>query len=175
MDWLNDLLDNFDKKREQEAQQRRDDLERESSAQNARARLVTNCFQTNILPVLNAAERVIKRKEYRCTVDQPVFIDTATGEQNTSRVGLLVTSEKESPVDKAEKKFNLRNASGIYFDVGNVGNTIVVSKIVYGPFGIQEGKSTIVKSIEINVIDKATVDAILQDFLKEVFSLPGHS
>lgn len=160
MDWLSDLLDNYNRKEAEVAQQYRLKSNSELKKKQEITQKFDKCLEAFIIPVVDKIKGKLESK-YPCEISAPEIRDEQTGEQRKEKVLLGVIPDKNAP------KYDEYRASIISFSPIPESGAINVKKLVrknYDPIAHDSNP------MKLNGITKDSIEDEIRDFLEKVFA-----
>ncbi len=160
MDWLSDLLDNYNRKEAEVAQQYRLKSNSELKKKQEITQKFDKCLKALIIPVVDKIKGKLESK-YPCEISAPEIRDEQTGEQRKEKVLLGVIPDKNAP------KYDEYRASIISFSPIPESGAINVKKLVrnnYDPIAHDSNP------MKLNGITKDSIEDEIRDFLEKVFA-----
>lgn len=160
MDWLSDLLDNYNRKEAEVAQQYRLKSNSELKKKQEITQKFDKCLEALIIPVVDKIKGKLESK-YPCEISAPEIRDEQTGEQRKEKVLLGVIPDKNAP------KYDEYRASIISFSPIPESGAINVKKLVrknYDPIAHDSNP------MKLNGITKDSIEDEIRDFLEKVFA-----
>ena len=160
MDWLNDLLDNYNRKQVEVEQRYRSERNHELEKNQEMTQEFDKCLKACVIPVVDKIKGQLESK-YPCETSAPEIRDEKTGEQRKEKVLLGVIPDKNAP------KYDEYQASIISFSPIPGSGAINVKKLVrknYDPIAHDSNP------INLNGITKDSVEEEIRNFLEKVFA-----
>ena len=160
MDWLNDLLANYNRKEVEVEQRYQSELKREKREKREMTQKFDNCLKAFVIPVVDKIKDRLESK-YPCKASAPEIIDEKTGEQRKEKVLFGVIPDKNAP------KYDEYQASIICFSPVPESGAINVKKLVrknYDPISHDSNPITL------NGITQDSVEEEIRNFLEKVFA-----
>ena len=160
MDWLNDLLEDYDKKELEVEQRYRLELNREIEKKKKMTEKFDRCLEAFVIPVVNEIKGKLESK-YPCESSAPEIRDEKTGEKRREKVLLGVIPDRNAP------KYDEYRASIISFSLIPGSGALNVKKLVrknYDPIAHDSNP------IKINGVTKDCIEEEIRIFLEKVFT-----
>ena len=160
MDWLNDLLEDYDKKELEVEQRYRLELNREIEKKTKMTEKFDRCLEAFVIPVVNEIKGKLESK-YPCESSAPEIRDEKTGEKRREKVLLGVIPDRNAP------KYDEYRASIISFSLIPGSGALNVKKLVrknYDPIAHDSNP------IKINGVTKDCIEEEIRIFLEKVFT-----
>lgn len=160
MDWLNELLDNYNRKEAEVEKRYRTEKNNEWEKNQELTRKFDECLEACIIPVVDKIKGKLE-SQYPCELSAPEIIDERTGEQRKEKVLLGVIPDKNAP------KYDEYKASIISFSPIPGYGAINVKKLVrknYDPIAHDSNP------IHINGITEDSIENEVRNFLEKVFT-----
>ena len=160
MDWLNDLLDDYDRKEWEVAQRYRVELNKDIEKKKELAEKFNKCLESYVIPVVNEIKGKLESK-YPCESSAPEIRDEKTGEKRKEKVLLGVIPDRTAP------KYDKYRASIISFTLIPGSMSLNVKKLVrknYDPIAHDSNP------IKINGVTKDCIEGEIRNFLEKVFN-----
>ena len=160
MDWLNDLLDNYNRKQVEVEQRYKSELNREKTEKKEMTQKFDKCLKSCVIPVVDRIKGQLE-STYPCETSAPEIRDEKTGEQRKEKVLLGVIPDKNAP------KYDEYQASIISFSPIPGSGAINVKKLVrknYDPIAHDSNP------IKLNGITQDSVEEEIRTFLEKVFA-----
>jgi hypothetical protein len=160
MDWLNDLLDDYDRKELEGEQRYRLELNREIEKKKEMTEKFDRCLEACVIPVINEIKGKLESK-YPCESSAPEIRDEKTGEKRREKVLLGVIPDRNAP------KYDEYRASIISFSFIPESGALNVKKLVrknHDPIAHDSNP------IKINGVTKDCIEEEIRNFLEKVFT-----
>ena len=160
MDWLNDLLEDYNKKELEVEQRYRLELNREIEKKTKMTEKFDRCLEAFVIPVVNEIKGKLESK-YPCESSAPEIRDEKTGEKRREKVLLGVIPDRNAP------KYDEYRASIISFSLIPGSGALNVKKLVrknYDPIAHDSNP------IKINGVTKDCIEEEIRIFLEKVFT-----
>ena len=160
MDWLNDLLDSYNRKEVEVEQRYQSESNREIKKKQEMTQEFDKCLKAYVIPVVDKIKGRLESK-YPCETSAPEITDEKTGEHRKEKVLLGVIPDKNAP------KYDEYRASIISFSPIPESGAINVKKLVrknYDPIAHDSNP------ININGISKDSIEDEIRNFLEKVFA-----
>ena len=160
MDWLNDLLEDYDRKELEVETRYRGELTKDIAKKKAIAEKFNKCLEAYVIPVVNEIKVRLESK-YPCESSAPEIRDEKTGEKRKEKVLLGVIPDRNAP------KYDKYRASIISFTLIPGSMSLNVKKLVrknYDPIAHDSNP------IKINGVTKDCIEGEIRNFLEKVFN-----
>jgi len=160
MDWLNDLLDNYNRKQVEGEQRYQSELNREIREKREMTQKFDKCLKACVIPVVDRIKGQLESR-YPCETSAPEIRDEKTGEQRKEKVLLGIIPDKNAP------KYDEYQACIISFSPILETGAINVKKLVrknYDPIAHDSNP------IKLNGITQDSVEEEIRNFLEKVFA-----
>ena len=160
MDWLNDLLEDYNKKELEVEQRYRLELNREIEKKTKMTEKFDRCLEAFVIPVVNEIKGKLESK-YPCESSAPEIRDEKTGEKRREKVLLGVIPDRNAP------KYDKYRASIISFSLIPERGALNIKKLVrkdYDPIAHDSNP------IKINGVTKDCIEEEIRLFLEKVFT-----
>ena len=160
MDWLNDLLDDYNRKELEMEKRYHVELNREIENKKTVTEKFNKCLETYVIPVVNEIKTRLENK-YPCESSAPEICDEKTGEKRKEKVLFGVIPDRHAP------RYDEYRASIISFSLIPGSGALNVKKLVrknYDPIAHDSSP------IKINGVTKDCIEEEIRNFLEKVFN-----
>ena len=160
MDWLNELLEDYDRKEVEGEQRYHFEINREIEKKKEMAEKFDKCLEDCVIPVINEIKSKLESK-YPCESSAPEIRDEHTGEKRKEKVLLGVIPDRNAP------RYDKYRASIISFSLIPERGALNIKKLVrkdYDPIAHDSNP------IKINGVTKDCIEEEIRHFLEKVFT-----
>lgn len=160
MDWLNDLLEDYDRKELEGEQRYHFEINREIEKKKEMAEQFDKCLEDCVIPVINEIKSKLECR-YPCESSAPEIRDERTGKKRKEKVLLGVIPDRDAP------KYDKYRASIISFSPIPERGALNIKKLVrkdYDPIAHDSNP------IKISGVTKDCIEEEIRLFLEKVFT-----